>query len=169
MLPRRSALLLSLLICSAVPALAAPKPGEAALPITLEKLLQAPDGAVASLDAFKGKAVVLEFWATWCGPCIAEIPRMNKLVTAFKDKPVQFISITDEDPSTVESFLKQRPMSAWIGFDPDQSMFEAYGVYSIPHVVLVDPAGKVAAVVHPGQLTDAVLADLIAGKPLSLR
>ena len=93
-----------------------PQVGEPAPAIELEGLLHAPEGDL------KGNVVVLEFWATWCGPCIAAIPHLNALTEEFKGKPVRFISVTDEDETKVRKFLEKRTMSSWIGLDTDRSM-----------------------------------------------
>ncbi|MHC4445298.1 MAG: TlpA family protein disulfide reductase [Planctomycetota bacterium] len=144
------------------------KIGHRAPAITLEKLLQAPDGADASWKALQGKVVVLEFWATWCGPCVAAIPHINKLADKFKNKPIIFISITDEDESVIKSFLKKRAIKTWIGLDLDDSMHKAYGITGIPHTVVVDKQGSVAVVTHPSSLNAKHLSDLLADKKLSL-
>ncbi len=102
-----------------------PKVGEKPPPLGLERLLEAPAGAKANWAALKGKVVVLEFWATWCGPCVAAIPHLNELADQFKGKPVQFIAITDEDEKTIGSFLKKKPIRARVGLDTDKSMFKA--------------------------------------------
>src|SRR5262245_37427861 len=104
-----SSLLLTLGSAGQIPA-AEPTVGAEPPPLQLEKVLQAPAGARASWDALQGKVVVLEFWATWCGPCITAIPHLNELADAFKDKPVQFIAITDEDEKVVAPFLKRKPI-----------------------------------------------------------
>jgi thiol-disulfide isomerase/thioredoxin len=100
-----------------------PKVGEQPPPLELKVLLQAQPGTKASWDALKGKVVVLEFWATWCGPCVAAISHLNELADHFKDRPVQFIAITDEDENIISPFLKKKPIHAWVGLDTDKSMF----------------------------------------------
>jgi uncharacterized protein (TIGR03435 family) len=168
-----SALLVTALTGSAAAALAGgaaakaeapPAPGEKAPPIAVETLLQAPAGARAEWEKLRGKVVVLEFWATWCGPCVAALPHINELADRYKDK-VQFIEITDEDRETVARFLDKRPMSGWVGLDTDRSVFDAYCVKGIPMTVLVRPDGVVDAVTYPTSLKPEHLDNLLAGKP----
>jgi len=123
--------------------------GEPAPLIELEQLLQAGDGAEATLDALRGHVVVLEFWATWCAPCVAAIPHMNELAEEFADRPVRFISITDEDAATVEPFLERRPIGAWVGLDTDRSVIDAYGIIGIPRTAIIGPDGRLLAMTYP--------------------
>ena len=141
-----------------------PSTGDPAPPLNLEKLLQAPGDAVASWDTLKGKVVVLEFWATWCGPCIEAVPHLNELADEFKEKSVQFIAITDEKESVVQPFLKRKAMRAWVGLDTDRSMFKDYGVSGIPHTVVVGTNGVIAWVTHPTGLSAAMINNVLAGK-----
>ncbi len=145
-----------------------PKVGDKAPPIELEGLLQAPEGASTTAEALRGKVVVLEFWATWCGPCIVVLPHLNKLADRFKDKPVRFISITDESREVVERFLNKRSLKSWVGLDTDRSVFRALRVAGIPRTVIIDTKGKIAALIRPGQITEQVLHDLLAGKAVTL-
>jgi len=145
-----------------------PQVGEPPPPLGLETILQAPPGTQASWESLKGRVVVLEFWATWCGPCIAAIPHLNEMADQFKDQPIQFIAITDEKEPLIAAFLKKKPMRAWVGLDTDRSMFKDYGISGIPHTVVVDQEGKIAAITHPSMLTAQHLKDVLAGKKLAL-
>jgi uncharacterized protein (TIGR03435 family) len=145
-----------------------PKVGEPPPPLHLQSLLQAPEGAKTAWPALKGKVVVLEFWATWCGPCVAAIPHLNDLADQFKDEPVQFIAITDEDEHIITPFLKRRPIHAWVGLDAGKSTFKSYGITGIPHTVMVDKKGKIVAITHPTSLTEKILKDALAGRKLAL-
>ena len=104
------------------------------------------------MGKLRGKVVVLEFWATWCGPCVAAMPHMNGLADRYKGK-VQFIEITDEGRETVAPFLAKRPMSGWVGLDTDRSVFDAYCVKGIPMTVLVRPDSRGQQYNPPGFLT----------------
>jgi|SRR5947207_1567197 len=145
-----------------------PKVGERPPTIGLEKLLQAPEGTKASWAALKGKVVVLEFWATWCGPCVAAIPHLNDLADKLKDQPIQFIAITDESEKIISTFLTRKPIHAWVGLDTDKSMFRDYSVTGIPHTIVVDKKGKIVAITHPTGLTEQILKDVVAGKRVAL-
>ena len=138
------------------------KIGEPAPPLSLERTI--PTGMNATWAALRGKPVVIEFWATWCGSCVAEIPRLNELVAKFEG--IQFISITDEPPSVAEAFLASHPIHGWIGLDHDASTFKAYGVEARPQTILVGKDGVLRGILHPAQVSAAVLSDLVAGRPV---
>jgi uncharacterized protein (TIGR03435 family) len=144
------------------------KVGQPAPDIVLDQLLPNQPAANARLEALKGKAVVLEFWATWCGPCIAAFPHLNKLAVQFKDRPVVFLSVTNETRAEVEPVLKKFPLEGLIGFAKDRALSEAYGVTGIPHTFLIDAAGNVAADLIPERLPPAILEDLLAKRPITL-
>jgi thiol-disulfide isomerase/thioredoxin len=143
------------------------KVGMPAPALSFTKLLQAPPGTKASWEALRGKAVVLEFWATWCGPCVAAIPHLNALAEKYKSKPLQFISITTETEQPVARFLKKKTIGTWIGLDTDKSVYKACGIIGIPVTILVDAQGKLAGFTYPTEVTEKVLDDLIAGRPLA--
>jgi len=129
---------------------------------------QTTEVTVDSLKAFAGKAVVLDFWATWCGPCIAAIPHWNQLATQFREKPVVFVSVTDESRDTIERFLAKKPIEGIVGLSTDRKVFEAYGVTGAGRTFLIDAAGKTVADLTPDAVTGAMLDDLLAGRPIVL-
>ncbi len=142
------------------------KVGDPAPPLHFEKLMQAPKGFQGTWDELKGKVVVLEFWGTWCGPCREAMPHLNELADHFKNKPVQFISVTDEEEWRVKNFLKfATSISGWIGLDTDGVMFKAYNVWGRPHTVLVDLQGKIAALIYPTSLNAGILERMLSELP----
>ena len=148
----------------APPILAQPAIGERSPELGIEELLNAPEGAEATLDALSGKFVVLEFWATWCGPCVAAIPHLNELHETFGDR-MAFISVTDEDRATFEAFQEDEPVIAnWIGIDADRSLFEAYKVRGIPTTIILNDEGIVVARTHPSRLNTERMEAYLAGE-----
>jgi thiol-disulfide isomerase/thioredoxin len=146
-----------------------PKAGTPAPPIQFERLLQAPSGAKASLAELHGKVVVLEFWATWCAPCVAEIPVLNQLQAATDPSKVVFLAVDDQDAAKVQPFLKTHPMAGWIGIDTQGKTFRAYGVDARPATIIIGPDGRVASSsVRPEQIHAEQLTMLAEGRPVTL-
>jgi uncharacterized protein (TIGR03435 family) len=132
--------------------------------LAVETVIHGPEPADLSWPALSGQAVVLEFWATWCGPCVDAIPEWNELVDTFADEPVRFIAVSDDDQALLRKFLEKKPIHGWVTIDSDRSMFEAYDVHGIPHTFLIDSRGRIRASTHPQSLSEHVIRDLLAGK-----
>lgn len=143
--------------------------GQPAPPLYLKALLQAPADSPATLARLKGKAVVLEFWGTWCAPCIAAFPHLNELVKNTRDEPVVFIAVTDEPANQVAAFLEKKTLATWVGIDDIGTTTQAYGVRAFPTTVLIDPDGIVRGVTTPDVVTAAMVKDLAHRRPLAIR
>lgn len=143
--------------------------GEPAPPIYLKSLLQAPAGASANIERLKGKAIVLEFWATWCGPCVAQFPHLNELVKQTEEEAIVFLAITEEPVDKVTEFLKKKPLSTWVGIDDKGLTNKAYRVKALPMTVLIDSQGIVRAATHPIALTPVILKNLAKGNPVEIK
>lgn len=144
--------------------------GEPAPDLAFTELLQAPAGAKTDWASLHGRAVVVNFWATWCVPCVAEIPLMNSLAAAVDPAKVQFIAAdyNGESRQKVEAFLKKHPMSAWIGIDTARETQKRLGVRPIPITFVIGPDGRIAHVTgHPENLTAEKLTALAEGKPVA--
>jgi thiol-disulfide isomerase/thioredoxin len=139
----------------------APKKGAVAPALNFDHLLGAPAGTKTDLPSLHGKVVVLEFWATWCAPCVAEIPILNSLVASADPNKVQFISVDDEAPTIVEPFLKKKPISGWIGLDTSSAIMDRYGVIARPATIIIGPDGRIISNTTPiTQLTSDQLLKL---------
>jgi thiol-disulfide isomerase/thioredoxin len=162
-------LVLMMIVFGALPAQALPAKGAPAPPLTTIQLLHAPTGARTDWDSLRGKVVVLEFWATWCAPCIASLPHQNQLVETLDPARFQFISIDDEDPKVVQAFLAKKKIGGWVGVDSSGSVFARYGVESRPTTIVVDTRGKIVAATTMDDLNAADLKAVAEGKSVAFK
>jgi thiol-disulfide isomerase/thioredoxin len=101
-----------------------------------------------TLAKLKGKVVVVEFWATWCGPCVAGIPHLNKLHEDHAGKGLAILSFTDQSKKGIDSFLKGTAMKYVIGTGSE--LAAEYGVSGIPHAFIIGRDGKLLWEGNPG-------------------
>ena len=117
-----------------------------------------------------GKVYVVEFWATWCGPCREVIPHMTELQKKFKDKGVVFMGLTDEAPSLVRSFVKRMgdKMDYAVGIDEGDRLFAEYmnpfNQTGIPHTFIIDQRGLLVWHGHPLGSFEKALEEVVSGK-----
>jgi thiol-disulfide isomerase/thioredoxin len=105
----------------------------------------------ATLAAHKDKQIViLDFWATWCGPCVRALPILEKVAKEYKSKGVVFYAVNQrEDPAQVRQFMKQREFSFNVAMDAQGRVGNLFQVQGIPQTVIIAPDGKVHEV-HVG-------------------
>lgn len=122
------------------------------------------------VDVLDGKHVyVVEFWATWCGPCKMTIPRLTEMQAKFKERGVVFVGISDEPAETVKPFVAQMgdQMGYVVACDDERKTalgyMEAYGQAGIPMAFVVSKEGKVLWYGHPMSDLEMVLGQVLAG------
>ena len=121
----------------------------------LDFTLKDMHGASVKLTDFKGKAILLNYWATWCAPCKQEIPVLNELYTQYKDKGLAIIGISvDDDEPTLREFAKQFPMSYTIvTAREEEAALEAAGpVWGYPTTFFIGRDGTICSK-HMGPAT----------------
>jgi cytochrome c biogenesis protein CcmG/thiol:disulfide interchange protein DsbE len=106
--------------------------------------LESVSGAKIKLSDFRGKVVLLDFWATWCPPCRMSTPALIELNEAYKGKDLVIIGISlDEDKSQVKPFLKREGVKHTVVYGADSSIDQAYRIESIPSFFILDKNGVI--------------------------
>jgi len=140
----QASLLLVLLITSSLQA----------APITLTKLevpqpapnfrLSDLDNKIFTLKEFKGKPLIVNFWATWCKPCREELPAFNRAWAKLKGQGVQMLAINiGEDPTAVFNFIKEYPIDFKVLLDPQSDELANWQMRGLPTTFVIDSYGRV--------------------------
>jgi len=131
-------------------------------PLTLEGKLV--DGSKFDWSKYKGKIVLVDFWATWCKPCLAELPNVKRNYTKYKDKGFEVVGISlDDDTDALKDFIRTEKI-AWQNITPGDSLAERFGVEGIPFTILVNRDGKVVGINIRGEELGERLEGLIPDK-----
>lgn len=126
------------ILCSAA-FVSAANPGSPAPDFTLTDIT----GKKISLSELKGKVVLLNFWATWCGPCKAEMPALNRLYLELKDKGFVILAVSlDTAEKPVKSFIAEKKLAFPVLMDSDKELsFDLYAVMGLPTTFIIDKKG----------------------------
>lgn len=161
---RLSSALLAFAVASLSHGLAAQiKVGAHAPAIRTSKVLS-PAGTRLTPNLLAGKTVVIDFWATWCGPCVAAMPHMDELESSLDSSKFVFIALDDEDEAVVERFMSKHKVNAIVALDQRGETFSTYHVASRPMTIVINPEGNVALVTQPQEL-DAKTLPGISNRP----
>jgi cytochrome c biogenesis protein CcmG/thiol:disulfide interchange protein DsbE len=110
---------------------------------------EAAGGDKLTLSALRGKPVILDFWATWCGPCQMTAPIVNSVSQRYRDKGLVVVGVNvDDDTFPVERFVRKKNLTFPIVWDERKAISRDYGASSLPTLIVVSKEGKITAVRH---------------------
>lgn len=124
------------------------------------------DGGKIAYSAPKGKFILVEFWATWCTPCVRNIPHLNELAREFEGK-IDFVSISDETAEKVTSFTSAHAISGIVAIDKGRSTFKAFHVQGRPQTFVINDKGIVVYQGEPSGLSAETLRALLSGERIN--
>ena len=129
------------------------------------------DGSTFRLADYRGKkAVLIDFWATWCPPCIDEIPTIKSIAETYRDQGLEVVGVSlDRDEQALRDFVREEKLGYVQVFDEEKSdaIAKSYGVWGIPSVFLVDKNGVINAMKLRGSRTEAAVKKLLANASIS--
>ena len=166
---RNNTLFFGLMLCAALPALPAfdgwsmgsrvPTVGMQAEDFSLIDL----EGKPQSLSQYRGKIVLVNFWATWCKPCTTEMPAMQSSFDKLRDKGFVVLAINElEDDAKVREHIKQYGHTFPVLMDRDNKVANQFGVFGLPVSVFIDQQGVVQEYIKGGLLTEQKIDDVVA-------
>lgn len=120
-----------------------------------------PAPEVLELNSLRGRTVVLDFWATWCGPCQAEAPIVNAIAQRYKDKGLAVVGVnTSDEEGLAEHFVRKKGLGFPIVYDENNAIAKQYGISNLPTLVVVSKTGKIVAV-RRGVTSDSTLDEIV--------
>ncbi len=121
------------------------------------------DGKQQSLSQYRGKVVLVNFWATWCKPCTTEMPAMQATYDKLREKGFVVLAVNElEDEAKVREHIKQHGHTFPVLMDRDNKVANQFGVFGLPVSVFIDEKGVVQEYIKGGLLTEQVILDAVA-------
>jgi thiol-disulfide isomerase/thioredoxin len=136
------------------------KAGDRLPPLALEGLSQTE---AKSFSDFYGRAVLIEVFAYWCGPCAASIPHVNQLQDKYGARGFSVLGVTTEGAKKTEPFVAEKGLHYAYGYDPKQTLHQLFQYKGIPFAVLVDPFGTIVWTGHPMALDEKDIETALVG------
>ena len=117
-------------------------------------------GKKVSLDSFRGRVVLLNFWATWCGPCLQEINSLRSLHEHFQEQPFEIVGVSiDDSGNDLLSYVKRKKIAYPVLIDRSKAVARLYGVRDLPFSLVLDKEGRTVSFPNPktGKLSFSII------------
>jgi len=125
------------------------------------------NGKMMGPATFRGKILLIDFWASWCGPCRAEIPNLKEVYARYKDKGVEFLSVSIDKGSAEWKRAKDQEKMDWpqiLAPNSGNEITKLYQFSGIPFIILLDKDGKIKAKNLRGEMLEKAIESLLSGK-----
>ncbi len=142
------------------------KPGMDAPPILAKPLVAAKP--FPGWQAFRGNFVVVDFWATWCGPCLPGLDKVARLEKEFAGEPIRFLTVASDEMYRVKKYFADKKLELATFVESDNATSQAFEIHGIPAAAIIDREGRIVGVTEGENVTAAVLRKLLNGEKVEL-
>lgn len=141
-------------------------PGDQFPDISIRNIINGPVNTMSLKRQADKKIYILNFWGTWCSPCLPEMDSLKQLQQTFAEK-VQIIAISNEEPVRLKSYLKTKPTKVWLASDTNLLLYNAFALAYVGQSAIIDAERKVLAIVRTDSINRKMLNALIRGEKIS--
>lgn len=142
------------------------KPGGQLPDVLVKNIINAPVKEFFLNDAANKKLLVLNFWGTWCSPCIPEMDTLAKLQRA-NEKKMQVIAISNDSPERLKKYLTKKPSTLWLATDTSYFLYQLFGFASVGHSAIINADKKIVALVLTDSINQKMIDKLLKGDTVS--
>jgi peroxiredoxin len=142
------------------------KAGDAIPNIVITELQNAPLQSLNLNAHHINKVLILNFWGTWCSPCIPDMDRLAKLQVAHA-KELQVLAISDDSPERLHNYLKKKPTTVWLATDTSYFLYRLFGFASVGMSAVIGKDLKVIALVETATINETLISKILAGETIS--
>ena len=111
---------------------------------TLTNVINSPNSQI-DISALKGKPILINFWGTWCSPCIPEMTNLSKIQKLFGEK-IQIIAVSNDSEDKLKYYLKNSKSKIWLASEPSQNLWNIFGISTAGHIALFNKDGKLTSI-----------------------
>ena len=137
-------------------------PGDAFPELSIKNMINAPVSTIDLNESKDKKIYILNFWGTWCGPCIPEMDRLAKLQKANQGK-IQVIALSDDSPARLQAYLKKKPSDIWLATDTSWLLYEMMALKSVGHSAIVNEKREIVALVKTDSVNQTLIDNVLKG------
>lgn len=142
------------------------KPGDPMPDVLIKNISNAPVKDFSINDAGNKKLLVLNFWGTWCSPCIPEMDSLAKLQQA-NEKKMQVIAISNDPPERLKKYLAKKPSTLWLATDTSYFLYQLFGFSSVGHSAIINADKRIVALVLTDSINQQMIDKLLKGDTVS--
>ena len=132
---------------------------------TLTNVINSPNSQI-DISALKGKPILINFWGTWCSPCIPEMTNLSKIQKSFGEK-IQIIAVSNDSEDKLKYYVKNSKSKIWLASEPSQNLWNIFGISTAGHIALFNKDGKLTSITETHNIDSISIQNLLDNKKIN--